>query len=203
MNHYKAKIVSLESSWKWRGASCEIGHTTAEAKVHLNRCFQSPAKQGFLAALTLAVFLLGCSSVWPSCVGWLQTLYSDGHLPYTVYAACRRKAILEGKDLKEGPCGWSSNHEGQGQTQLEKQQTQLTQGLVNQVIKSVFFKKEFHLFAQAFLQLQWGGLLSSGVWASHCSASFCCRVWTPGSSGFRSCGTKAQQVWLPGSRAQA
>ena len=94
MNHYKAKIVSLESSWKWRGASCEIGHTTAEAKVHLNRCFQSPAKQGFLAALTLAVFLLGCSSVWPSCVGWLQTLYSDGHLPYTVYAACRRKAIL-------------------------------------------------------------------------------------------------------------
>ena len=67
---------------------------------------------------------------------------------------CRRKTILEGKDLKEGPCGWGSNHEGQGQTQLEKQQTQLTQGFVNQVIKSVFFKKWFYLFAQALLQLQ-------------------------------------------------
>ena len=48
---------------------------------------------------------------------------------------------MEGKGLKEGPCGWGSDHEGQGQMQLEKQQTHLTQGFVNQVIKSVFLKK--------------------------------------------------------------
>ena len=51
----------------------------------------------------------------------------------------------------------------------------------------------------------WGeqGLLSScGSWASH-SGGFSCKAWALGHGGFSSCGTWAQQLWFPGSRAQA
>ena len=34
-------------------------------------------------------------------------------------------------------------------------------------------------------------------------ASLCCTAWALERAGFSSCGTRAQQLWLTGSRAQA
>ena len=39
--------------------------------------------------------------------------------------------------------------------------------------------------------------------SSHCSGFTLCGAWAPGCEGFRSWGTGAQQLWPPGSRAQA
>ena len=48
------------------------------------------------------------------------------------------------------------------------------------------------------------GLLSSwGTQASHCGGFSCCGSWALGQAGFSSCGVWAQQLWLPGCRAQA
>ena len=48
------------------------------------------------------------------------------------------------------------------------------------------------------------GLLSScNAQASHCGGFSCCRAWALELVGFRSYSTWAQQLWLPGSRAQA
>ena len=41
------------------------------------------------------------------------------------------------------------------------------------------------------------------LWASHCSGFSCCRAQALGCTGFSSYGTWAQQLWLPGFRAQA
>ena len=48
----------------------------------------------------------------------------------------------------------------------------------------------------------WGPLSSCSVRASH-RGGFCCRAQTLGLLGFSSRGAWAQQVWLPGARAQA
>ena len=52
------------------------------------------------------------------------------------------------------------------------------------------------LLRTCFLQLlRAGATLPCGAWASHCSGFSCC--------GARALGTRAQQLWLAGSRAQA
>ena len=46
-------------------------------------------------------------------------------------------------------------------------------------------------------------LSSCSAWASHCSGFSCCRGQARGHAGFSSFSTWAQELWLPGSRAQA
>ena len=50
---------------------------------------------------------------------------------------------------------------------------------------------------------EWGLLSSCGMHTSHCSGFFCCRAWALEFSGFSSCSTWAQQLWLLGCRTQA
>ena len=50
---------------------------------------------------------------------------------------------------------------------------------------------------------EWRLLSSCGVQASQCSGFSCCQAQTVGHTGFSSCGMWAQQLWFPGSRAQA
>ena len=56
---------------------------------------------------------------------------------------------------------------------------------------------------RAFSLMARGGYSSGSVQASHCSGFSCCGAQTLGHTGFRSCNTWAQQLWLTGSRAQA
>ena len=49
---------------------------------------------------------------------------------------------------------------------------------------------------------EWGLLSSCGMHTSHCSGFFCCRAWALEFSGFSSCSTLAQQLWLLSSRVQ-
>ena len=42
-----------------------------------------------------------------------------------------------------------------------------------------------------------------GAWVSHCGGFSRCRAQALGHANFSSCGMWAQELWLPGSRAQA
>ena len=76
-----------------------------------------------------------------------------------------------------------------------------------------FFKKEFDLFFGYAGSLllhklfssfgKWGLLSSCPAWATHGSCFSCRGARALGCAGFGSCSAKAQQLWVPGHRAQA
>ena len=75
---------------------------------------------------------------------------------------------------------------------------------------SFIFEKSFYLFLAVLglccctgFSVVAASVSSCSVQASHCTGFSCCRAWAPGSLGFRSCGMWAQELQLPGSRAQA
>ena len=60
------------------------------------------------------------------------------------------------------------------------------------------------LLSAGFLQLPYSRSYSScSLWASRCGGFSCCGAWPLGKGPYCSCCMWAQELWLPGSRAQA
>ena len=67
--------------------------------------------------------------------------------------------------------------------------------------KNIFTNLFFFQFLFIFLPVF---RLCGCAWAfCSCGGFTCCRAWALGCVGFSSCGSRAQQLWLAGSRAQA